>query len=193
LISNTDALTTDSLSLKGVTFTGAAGPVLAGYAGPAPDPDLLIVSAASPSNAYVSAWEPGDKLMANLGGMNVLLPGETKAFGMDIMPTATYFNPTFDSSFKFVLSDEQVFDNIFAGRPPTASFVGFISTDSITSVYLNSYSSLPMIDNFSFVSSAPLIATPEPGTYLASTVGLTIVLGCLFIQRKHKWSKNDTL
>jgi len=174
-----------SITVDGVTFAGQSGPVLSGASAMA-DPTVTPVSASA--NDYVNAWQSGDMLQAGLGGILITLPEGTRAFGVDIMTTFLAFMPdSKTSSFEAILSDGEIFDGLTTYAPPTRGFVGFVSSSPISSVYFNSTSSFPMIDNFSFTSDNPASAsaTPEPSTWSVTVAGAFLV-GVAFALRRRK-------
>jgi hypothetical protein len=179
---------TERLDLGGVTFAGQSGPVIGSYTGPTPDPELIPVSAAL--NPFVASWNSGDALMVGLGGVIITLPEGTRAFGVDLMATFLFYAPELKQSpFEVILSDGTVLPNVNSYAPPVRAFIGFISTDPITSVYLNSYSSFPMIDNFSLPSAdesgpTPSSPVPEPPTTVALVGGFLVIIAKLWRTRR---------
>jgi hypothetical protein len=177
---------TKRLDLGGVTFTGQSGPVISHYSGPTPDPALVPISAAL--NPFVASWNSGDTLMVGLGGVMITLPEGTRAFGVDLMTTFLFFMPEAEQSpFEVILSNGTVVPDVNSYAPPVRGFVGFISTDPITSVYLNAYSSFPMIDNFSLPSAdgpTPSSPVPEPPTTVALVGGFLVIAAKLWGNRR---------
>jgi len=112
----------------------------------------------------------------------ITLPEGTRAFGVDLMTTSLFFSPDVgQSAFEVVLSDGTVVPYVSSYAPPMRGFVGFISSNPIASVYLNAYSSFPMIDNFSLPYAdesgpAPPSAVPEPPTSLAMLASLIAIV-----------------
>jgi hypothetical protein len=134
-------------------------------------------SAVSAGLDYVNAWGSGDKLQASFGvEFDIALPNGVTAVGSDIMITSTFFFGT-NGSYTAILSTGDTFTNIFSSGPPTRSFVGFISTEPITSITLISNPSLAMLDNFAFTA----VSVPEPGTFGLFGAGL---LGAFLLARR---------
>jgi len=165
----TDSNGLPSLTVGSVTFTGLSG----WWGGPTADPNLSVIDPATA--AWEAAWEPGDALMANIPGLSITLPAGTKAVGFDMISTFLLFAaPGTESFFNVELADGERFYGIPDYGPPERTFLGFISTDDISELYVGSTGSFPMIGNFSFVGPQIAVA-PEP------TVGTSILLALLLL------------
>jgi hypothetical protein len=155
-----------------VTFTGPvafsgvqfASPVCCGISG------TIQEEVVSAGNDYVGAWGSGDKLQGFLE-FDITLPADVFAVGTDIMNSATFFLAA-DGTYTAALSTGDVFSNIFASRPPTRSFVGFVSTTPITSLTLTTTTTFAMLDNFAFTTTA---SVPEPSSLALVGAGILVV------------------
>jgi hypothetical protein len=175
----------DGLTLSGVTFMGA-GRLDA-------SPHRLSVFGAG-VDTFISAWSSGDMLLANIGfGIegtspgSISLPAGVTALGFNYAVTcAVTVDPACGSTRPWTvrLSTGVVLSVPGNGPPPNMSFWGIISPVPIASLQLDSPSSLPLLDNFSFQPAAvPLLPTWGPLAF----AGLLTLAGIVSLGRR-RWA-----